>query len=311
MAAGDFPIGQLTTINNRNLSGAIADELFEDSPFLRTAFAVPASNGDRHQWLRYDDAAPAGFRALNDGIVQGHAQTTNVTRDCKIVDCSFTIDTRAQSGYALGDLIQRQSMMHLRTAMFKVEQQIFNGTTGSSASDANGFLGLTDSAYYNQAADDQVTDAGGTTNLTSVWLIRSMFNEFATVLGNDGDISISPAVRQRVPGSTGHYGAWFVDISSWYAIQDGGKLSAARIANVDSAATTPVVTDDLIAREYAKFPAGRKPNLLVMNRAADAQLRESRTATNATGAPAGFVESVYGMTVVVTDGITNAETQVT
>lgn len=53
------------------------------------------------------------------------------------------------------------------------------------------------------------------------------------------------------------------------------------------------------------------PNYIVMNRRSAAQLRKSRTATNATGAPAPWPTEIEGIPIIVTDAIGNAEAALT
>ena len=302
---------ELTKINDENLSGQVADELLEGAPLARVINAQPSSYSDKHSWLVYDDASTAGFRDMNDGKV--HTGTTDRKEDidCKILDNSFTADTATASGYRFGTsaYLERESRRHLRTSFAKVERQILNGTaSGSAFADANGFLGLAD--YTGTLATAGVFNGGGSTNLSSVYMIRSADDGASLILGNDGNITVAPAVRQRIPGATGHYGAWFVEVMSWYAFQYGSIYSRARIANVDSQATTPVVTDDLLATGISYFPADRQPTHIIMNRPLMRQLRESRTATNQTGAPAPFPTEAFGIPIVVTDQIGTDETAV-
>lgn len=154
-----------------------------------------------------------------------------------------------------------------------------------------------------------VIDAGGSTAdvQSSVYLVRSGEDDCAVVMGNDGNVTVAPPVRQMIPGDTAssRFTAWTMEINSYVGFQWGGAFSASRIANVETGAS--VLNDDLIAKAINLHPAGRKPNLICMNRDGERQLRESRTATNQTGAPAPFVENAFGIPVVVTDQISGDE----
>ncbi len=57
----------------------------------------------------------------------------------------------------------------------------------------------------------------------------------------------------------------------------------------------------------ALFPAGKAPSYIVMNRTSLKQLQQSRTATNATGAPAPFPSEAFGVPIIVTDSIVSTE----
>jgi hypothetical protein len=70
------------------------------------------------------------------------------------------------------------------------------------------------------------------------------------------------------------------------------------------------LTDALIYSLLELFPAGEPPTLLLMNRRSRAQLQASRTATNATGAPAPLPTMVENIPILASDGVLNAETEV-
>lgn len=306
MASGPVTLSELVTINNENLSGGVVDELLQGAPFAAAMAALPASNGTNHSFLRYNDPPTVGFRSANDGRVESSSSDTTVDIVCKILDASFSMDVQVARGYRGGPeaMLQREAMRHLRTAFQTLEQQLIYGTSLN----ANGFEGIYD--HLSDLTDPMVFDAGGSTDLTSILLVNSRdpLTTAAIVTGNDGNIQVDPAVLQRVPGSTGHYGAYWQNISSWYAYQHASIWSVARIANVDSKGD--VVDDELIAEALAAFPADRGPNMVVMNRATQRQLRDSRTATNPTGAPAPFPTEVFGLPVIVTDQLNNSETAV-
>ena len=304
MADTRYPLSELLKVNNENLSGAVVDELLQDAPLVRAMAAVPSSNGVNHSFLRYDAPPTVGFRAANDGRDHDHSGDTQVDIVCKILDASFTMDVQVARAYKEGPeaLLRRESTRHMRSAFQVLEKQVIYGTDLN----AGGFNGIYDE--LDNLNNEMVFDAGGSDNLTSVLLIDSSdpWTSAAIVSGNDGNITMDPAVLQRISGSTtGHLGAYFHNISSWYAYQHASKYSVARIANVDAEGTA--VDDALIAQALKAFPAHRRPNMIVMNRDAQAQLRDSRTATNPTGAPAPFPTSVFNIPVIVTDQLSNAE----
>jgi len=58
----------------------------------------------------------------------------------------------------------------------------------------------------------------------------------------------------------------------------------------------------------SRFPVGREPQAFFMNRRTLERLRKSRTAVNATGAPAPTpTELAGGIPIIVTDAIMNTE----
>ena len=83
--------------------------------------------------------------------------------------------------------------------------------------------------------------------------------------------------------------------NNWY----GGKADY----DFGEASAGNSLTDDKIYEVLAAFPAGQAPNMIVMHKEVQEQLRASRTATNQTGAPAPMVDSVAGIRILTTDAI--------
>ena len=304
-------LAELVKINDQRLSGEVADNLTEEAPFLGVVRSIPASNGTDHHWLQYNTAPPVGFRDLNDGIVQGQSEDLFITTNCRIADGSYYLDMRAVANYVLGDLIARENARHLRSVLAAVERQVFVGTpangTGGTGGNTLGFEGIVSSGRLDGLSGQPVISAGGSTadSQSSVFLVNDTMDSAALVIGNDGNITVSPAFQSRIAGTTGHFNAWAVDIASYYAWQWGGNFSVSRIANVETGGS--LLNDDLIARAINLHPANRRPTIIAMNRDAERQLRESRTATNATGAPAPFATEAFGIPIVVTDQIPGDE----
>ncbi|MFH1302335.1 MAG: major capsid protein, partial [Planctomycetota bacterium] len=127
------------------------------------------------------------------------------------------------------------------------------------------------------------------------------------ITGNDGNITIGETGTQEVNDATGkHYHAYVTAIMAWLGLQIGSIHSVGRIVNLTEDAGKGL-TDDLIYKALEKFPSSKQPNLIVMNRRSLRQLRDSRTATNATGAPAPRPTEVEGIPIVTTDSIVSTE----
>ena len=298
MASGPVTLAELATINNENLSGVVADELLQDAPVIRALAAIPSSNGVNHSYLRYDDAPTVGFRSANDGRVESSSSDTQVDVVCKILDASYSVDVQVARAYRNGPeaLLQREGMRHLRSAFQVLEKQVLYGTANAAA----GFDGMADTIDASLELSH-----GGTTNLSSIFFVRNAADAAALVLGNDGNISMDPAVMQRVDGSTGTYGAYFTNVSSWFGFQQASKWDIARLANID---VTGSLSDSDIAAVLKQLPYSA--SFMVMNRDVLELLRASRTATSATGAPAENPASIFGVPVLVTDQLTSSETLV-
>lgn len=308
MANDYYDLTEIAKINDRNIADLDLSDILEEAPLIATMAAVVASNGTTHKFNKQTTAPSVGFRSVNDGRENDHSEDTTVSVDLKILDASLSVDKSVADSYIGGTdaFLAREAGRHLKSAFFKAEQQIVNGTTGG---DAAGCSGLADLSAYHVGGSGFV-NAGGTSAGTgsSVWLLRSSPDEIAVVLGENGEIEMSDPQLQRIAGSsTGFLPAYFVAVTGWIAFQSGSVYSAARIGNIteDSGKT---LTDDMIYDALSTLPAGKDPTVIAMNRRSAKQLRASRTATNATGASAPRVTEVEGIPVVVTDAISSTET---
>jgi hypothetical protein len=300
-------LADLVKINDMNLADLEISDLLQDAPLLAALAADVASNGTDHKYLKETGAPVVGFRAANDGRENKASADTLVTINLKILDASFLCDKALADAYRKGSAayLAREGKRHMKAAFYHAEKQLIMGT--GTGGDSGGFTGLVNAATIDAVADAMVVNAGGDSAnaCTTVFAIRT--NDAGTdctvITGNDGQIDMGDTVVQRVAGATtGHYPAYFTPISSWLGLQIGSAYSVGRIVNLDF---DHMLDDDMISDLLSKFPAGREPNLLVMNRTSRKQLQQSRTATNQTGAPAPFPTEAFGVPIVVTEGITN------
>ncbi len=288
MAQNPAPLSELIKINDQNVSDVDGiSDLLQDAPLLDALIADFASNGTQHKYLKETAAPVVGFRAINDGRDQGHSEDTKVSIDLALLDCSFHVDQMYADEYRYGAeaWIARESQRALQAGFFKAEQQLIYGTSA----DADGFTGLTDASTINGASDEMVVNAGGSTAVSSVYLIRSVsaLTDVTLITGNDGDIGIGDTYQQMMDGSsTGIFNAYVTPVSAYLGLQIGSIYSIGRVCNIDAGSNS--LTDDLLSDAISKFPAARQPTHLVMNRRSLQQLQASRTATNPTGMPAPF-----------------------
>lgn len=292
------------------LSGTEISNILDAAPLVARLPFVPSSDGTSHKYIQHVGNPVAGFRAANAGRDTDSSVDGLVTVSLGILDWSFIVDKAVADAWRQGGAeayIAREARRAIRGALQKLEDQIINNTTGSNA-----FTGLAGSTLLNGLADAMVIDAGGTTASTgsSVWLMR--VGEDVGVAGvykGDGvPMEMGTTVIQNytttVPAEMPVY---YTPGCSWFGLQQGGAYSVSRIANLTED-TGKGLTDDLLAEAYSEHPADQKPNLIVMNRRSLKQLRQSRTATNATGAPAPFPTEWEGIEIVVTDQIPSTET---
>lgn len=300
----------LVQLNDKNLADLNVSDLLDESPLLKVLYAQPASNGTVHKYLKQTTASSAAFRAAVSGLVKTASADTLVTDTLAILDASFDTDIALADAYKGGRdaWLQLETIRSLKQAFFMAEKQVIYGV----GSDASGFAGLHDNAQLDAIADAMViqcaTPGSTATSQTSVYILRSGRDDCSFIMGNDGRIVVEeePTVIQKTPDPSGaptaHYAALYVPVVGYSGFQIGGAYSAARICNIETA-----LTDDDIYSALALFPSSRQPNLIVMNRDALKLLRASRTATNATGAPAPRPTEVDGIPIVCTDAVVSTE----
>lgn len=309
MAANNYPTVSDLVADALNLAPFEVSQVKNQAPVLMNLPAVMSSDGDYHRYAVYTTAPTVAFRSENAGRVLSHSADSITDVALKILDWSFGVDKAVADRWRQGGAsayIAREGLRHLGAAMFKFEQQFFDGT----GADAAGFNGLANSSHLNAVADEMVISAGGTTAdvQASCYLLRVNPAECAAVFKGDS-FQLGETVVTHLPDNSNPenvFPAYYTPCTSWFAAQTGSMYSAARICNIEDAAGKKL-TDDLIYEALSKFPAGMAPNLIVCNQASLEMLRAARTATNATGAPAPMPTEVTGIPVVTTDALTSTE----
>ena len=301
---------QVAYFNKVDMELMVSDVLNE-SPLVQ-AMAARSTRSNSFVYTRQTAAPSVGVRSANDGIENTVGTYESVTANLKIFDASFGMDIAVAQSDERGvdHAIGVEAVTHLQQSMFEIEQQVLNGTTGNLA---GGFDGFADQSNLDGASDSMVVNAGGTTASTgsSVYLIRMGEGDVQLLWGQDGEISIGDRqIVERAGSSTGRFPAFYHPIVSWCGLKIGSTYSVSRIANLTEDSGKGL-TDALVYDALSKFPASRQPNVIVMNRRSLEQLRSSRTATNATGAPAPRPAEVDGYPIIVTDAIGNTETLLT
>lgn len=310
MADDLLTLAEMIVINDRNLADIEVSDILNRAPLLARLHAIPASNGTVHKYVKETGAPVVGFRSVNDGREHDVSEDTLVTAILEILDATFKVDKSLADIYHKGAeaYLDREAMRHLRAAFFAYESQLLNGTVEG---DTDGFDGFANASTLLNKDSAMVVDATGSTANTgsSLWAIRTSADEsdVCAVMGQDGKIQIADTETIEVAGDTGTYPAYYTPISGWTGLQMGSAYSVGRICNL-TAQTDKGLTDDLVYELLSKFPSDRQPNLLVGSRRSREQLRKSRTATNATGAPAPIPTEVEGIPLLTSEsvGITDA-----
>lgn len=301
-----------------DLADIEVSDLLRSSPFLAALMMEPSSNGTTHKYVKETGAPVVGFRAPNAGRDMDHSEDTLVSIDLKVLDWSFLVDLAVAEAWRKGreHYLAREAKRHLAATLLKFERQIINGIVGASDSafasgDSAGFAGFRDAGTVNGTGDTMVVNAAGATadTASSVWAVRIAEDGVCGVFKGDGafEMKETVVVNQVVnPGTDNKtFPAYYTPGFAWLGLQVGSAYDIGRVANL--MASTQVLTDDLIAELLSRFPVDRRPTHLLMGRRSLKQLQDSRTATNATGAPAPFPAESFGVPIIVTDAITATE----
>lgn len=296
----------LLDIVKRNGSDAVVgliDETTKAHPEL-TKGAARTIKGLNYKTRVRVGLPTVGFRNANDGVDATHGMVEN-----RLVEV-FLMNPRWECDKAVADVaedgpeayIAEEAAAMVEASMQAVASQFYYGITD----DPNkGFPGLI--AAYD--ATNMVVDATGSTANTgsSVWAVRWNPQDVQWVWGNGGAFPLSDVSLQRILGTNNKpLTAYCQEMIARPGLQVGSKWSVGRIKKLTEDSTKGL-TDKLIAKLLEKFPVGKAPDVLYMSRRSLRQLQESRTATNATGAPAPFPTESFGIPIEVTDAIVDTE----
>ena len=261
-----------------------------------------------------------GFRAINAGRAASKPTLEKRLVSCAFLDADWEIDIAAvkasdSSPEAVYNMMKRS---HLRSAFLNAAKQIYYGVSN----DASGFPGI--AAVLANSDDSMVVNAGGTTEnkASSVFLMNFAPSQdqdieieesegIRLVFGNDGEFEIGEINDCRLTdGSNNPLSGKRQSQNGYIGLQYTDLQAVVRICNLTED-TGKGLTDDLIYKAISKFPPGKKPNAMFMTGRSLEQLRNSRTATNATGVPAPTPEEVANVPIYETSAISNIEALLT
>lgn len=243
-----------------------------------------------------------GFRNFNEGTASTKGEAENVLVGCYPLNPRWSVDEMLAKAHEDGPeaAITFEAQAHMESAMQTVARQFYYGRSSNVNADAKAYPGLL------QAVDTSMeVDAGGSTEVTDVWAVKWGLQAVHWVFGQGGNFELSDIDRRDVSDGENSYTALHQELQTHIGLQVGHKFAIGRIKNVGTDAGKGL-TDDLLADLIAKFPVGMEPDVILSNRRSTSQLQKSRTATNATGAPAPRPTEYDGYPFVTTDSIQNA-----
>lgn len=296
-------LADLAKINDLNARDAGATEVFNAAPMLAALHAIESTNGATHTYTKYTGAPVVGFRKANAGRDHSKSADALVTLALEILDASFNVDkmiAEANKKLGVSGHMAREAYRHLKQAFRVGEEQMIYGT------DDDGFTGLVDSYAYTDSPHVVNAAGGASGDRTSVWAIRTVPDEsgVCAVLGS-GEIQISEYFMQMLSDGYGKkYPAYVQPIDGWLGMQVATANCVARLVNVGG---TKPLDDKMLSDLLEEFEEEAPATHIVMNRHARGQLRNSRTATNATGANAPLPTEFDGVPIITTSSIKKNE----
>lgn len=298
-------------INNSEELVGVIDEVIQGIPELGFFGASPVTR-NVFKTLCVTAAPTVGFRAPGTDREFSTATLGNKTIELKYLDASWIAEKAVcdASDWGKETAIAIQQKSHLKAALFKIAQQTWNGAYSAGTDEGfNGFKGIITAANCAivQANEGALSDG------STVYAVSTGLDTAQYCWGNEGKLFEGDVVEQLIAGTVNgaKKGAWYYaqDISGYVGLQCTSKWAGGMITGLSAANGKNGLTDALIYELLAKFPVGATPTGLFMSRRSLEQLRKSRTATNATGAPAPLPTEVEGVKIYVTDAISNTETQ--
>lgn len=262
--------------------------------------ATRTIKGQQYKTLIRTGLPSVGFRDANAGSTPGKSTYENRLVETFFLNPRWECDKMAADVAEDGPeaFIADEGLGIVTAAIQALGSQFFYGR----ASDAKGHPGLVDAVQSTYTIDR--TGTGSATG--SVYAVKWGPKDVCWVYGQNGNLQMSDVRIETIldsNDSTKKLTAYVQELECHVGVQVASLYSVGRIKNVSAAAP---LTDAYIYKLLAAMKV--RPDCLFMNKTLLEQLRSSRTATNATGAPAPRPTEVDGIPICPTESLTFTET---
>lgn len=295
----------VTLQRNDVLTGLIEDVTTYPAEFAN--IPVVTRPGTYYEVVSRTSLPTSQFRIINNGVSASQSVFKKQSKEMYFLDTIVNVDEAIYKGddRSVGDILSIEAQGTLQSSLITIGSQVYYGVASSSY----GFQGVRTQLAGTVAA-------GGTTNSSSAYFFWLHPQGIHFDVGNDGSISMPPFQRQQISASspgTGSLFAWVSNLSCFIGLSVNSQYSVFAVTGID--ATHPL-TDALAQQLMALIPLNRRQGLkCFMNRNTHYLLEKSRTAINQqpatsdNGFPAvsGPPVSIVGCPIVVSDSITNTE----
>lgn len=296
----------IVRLNGSDAAVGLIEEASRAVPEV-TLGAARTIKGLNYKTLVRTAVPTVGFRQANQGTAVAASTFEQRLVECYLLNPQFEVDQAVADAYEDGwqSYLALEAGGIMEGSMQALGKAFFYGPDATFGK-SNAFPGLL------QAYDstNMVVDAAGTTATTgsSAWLVKFGPQHVQWILGQGGSVNLSDVTKVRLTdGSSNPYTAYRQELYLRPGLQVGSLYSVCRIKKLTEDSGKGL-TDDLIYSALSKFPSGIRPDVIYLSRRSLYQLRDSRTATNATGAPAPIPTEVAGIPLADTDSISNVET---
>jgi len=282
----------------------LVDECLRAHPELRLGYARTIKKQNYKTLVRTALGNSSGsFRNANEGVAPHKHTYENRLVETAILHPRFEIDKAVADAHEDGPeaYIAIENQGTLEGELQALCKQFYYGTSAGNAKGFPGLLAAVDSGL--------VVDAGGTTADTgsSVWAVKFGPKDVAWVWGENGKLEMDPYRVESLADDDGNkFDGYVSTMTAYPGVQVASVYSIGRIKKL-TAETGKKLTDAHLAELVSKFPAGMKPDVLLMSRRSRFQLQTSRTATTPTGAYVPTPVDHDGIPIEVTDAILDTE----
>jgi hypothetical protein len=294
----------------------LVDETIRVAPELQYG-AARTIKGQNYKTLIRTALPSVGFRNANEGGTNGKSNYENRQVDTYILNPRIEVDQAvadkhedgAEAFIATEGTGVMEASLQLLAKTFYYGRRVAYTGDGNPGTDGNakGFPGLLDFVDAGLVLDRAGSAVGTSTFRTSVWGVKFGPQALQWVYGEKGQMGFKPTRIGDIYDAAGkRLTGYITEILAYPGLQMIHTYSVGRIKNITNEANKGL-TDAAIGSWLAQFPAAFTPDLIFANRSAIESLRASRTATNATGAPAPTPTEYEGIPIVKTDMISNVE----
>ncbi len=303
-----MPTGMLTLLDIAKKNGTDAlVGLIEETVVATPEVGLGAARtvkGIDYRVLVRTNVPKGGFRGANAGTMRVKSEYADKLFSLGIFTAQWGVDKMVAAMDEDGPAVAmaREAQGVVLGSMIHLASQFYYGT----GNDPQGFPGLI--AQYD--AENMTLSAGGNGG-RSVWAVKFGPQHIQWLWGNEGTgLALSDVREQSINDANGNpYTALLQEISTRVGLQVASRHSAVRLANLDGT-DGHTLNDGMLFKMLTKFPAGIRPDMFLMDKYSQEELRLSRTATNATGAPAPIPMEVGGIPIQVTDALKDDEAAV-